>query len=529
MYYSLLTVAVQGLQAQIIRVESDINRGMPLLEIVGLPDASVREAKERMRSAICNSGFEYPDSRMIINLAPADSRKEGSGYDLPMALAILAATRQITVRERWRNWFFLGELRLDGEIRGVPGVLPACSVLQTGEGGMFVPGSNMAEAAIAGREGQIIAVNSLRQLTEILAGSIQPEYVKASDDFFAGDALPSSESDHVDFSEVKGQYKAKRALEIAAAGGHNLLLSGPPGAGKSMLIKCLPGIMPPLTRVEALEIMQIRSVMGLLNNKKHLSIERPLRAPHHTATRISMLGGGNSPKPGEISLAHNGVLFLDEMAEFKKEVLNSLRQPLEEGVIQISRQRGSVVYPARFILAGALNPCPCGYYGYDHIRRCQCTEYEIRRYQAKISGPVMDRIDMHVACMPVPYKDLHDPGSAENSAGIRERVAAARERQLNRYARYAEGTVKANDENEDNCMPVFMNNAHLTRPQLMEFCRLDRTGQDLLHEAYECLHLSVRSNDRLLKVARTIADLADSDNIEAEHLAEAIQFRCMEK
>ena len=472
-----------------------------LLEVYisnGLPDAAVREARERVRAAIKNNGYRFPVSRMTVNLAPADKKKAGTLYDLPMFIGILAADGDID--EPGDDCAFIGELSLSGELRPVYGALPmAIAAARCGVKKLFVPADNAAEAAFA--DGiSVYPVKNVDELLRLMRGEVNIEPAAAP-------ALDTLIEHMPDFSEVKGQENVKRALEIAAAGGHNILIVGPPGAGKSMMAKRLPGILPDMSRGEMIQSTEIYSVAGLTSREHPIVSMRPFRAPHHTVSAAGLSGGGTSPRPGEISLAHNGVLFLDELPEFRSDALEVLRQPLEDGEVTVSRVAGTVTYPSRFMLVCAMNPCKCGWYGHPS-GRCRCTERDVRRYHSKISGPLLDRIDLIVEVPALDYEELSRRSSAERSADIKKRVNAAREIQRRRFG--GDGT---------------MCNAHIGSREMSEICALDAEGEALIHAAFDSMGLSARSYDRILRVARTIADLDGQERISPEHVAEAIQYR----
>ncbi len=505
MFVKIRSSTVMGIAASPIIVEVDVACGLPQFSTVGLPDAAVKESRDRIRAAIKNSGYHFPRNHVTVNLAPADIKKEGTGFDLPIAMGILAA-QGVLNPEAIGDLVVAGELSLDGGVKGICGVLQATfEAREAGLRGIIVPEENVAEAAIVSGI-DIFPVSTLAQAVEQLNGT-RPAVPFPQNN---GDIRPWEQAFPRDFSEIKGQNHVKRALEIAAAGGHNLLMIGPPGSGKTMLAERLGSILPPLTLEEAIETTKIFSVAGLLDRKKPLLTDRPFRAPHHSISDAGLVGGGHQPKPGEISLAHNGVLFLDEFPEFKKHVLESLRQPLESGYITITRAAGFASYPARFMLVAAMNPCPCGYFG-DSAHPCRCSTQTIRQYQGRISGPLLDRIDMHVEVPRLAYRDLSGACPGESSAGIRERVVRAREAQRRRGGGAA---------------PV---NAALADRQVREICLLDGESRGLIEMAMDKLGLSARSYTRILKLARTIADLAAEGNIQSSHVAEAIHLRNLDR
>ena len=492
------TVGLNGIDGYKISCECDLSGGLPAFDIVGLPDAAVRESRERIRAAVKNCGFEFPMRRITVNLAPADTRKEGALYDLPILLSVLVASGQL--EGDFDDCAFIGEVALDGGLRPVSGTLP-CAVA-AGRGGfarIFVPSDNAPEAALA-KGPAVFGVHSLAELTAAFRGEAA---IRATLPPEAG----AAQTYPVDFAEVRGQDNAKRALEVAAAGGHNLLMNGPPGSGKSMLARRLPTILPEMTLEESLQTTMIYSVAGLTDRSRPMATERPFRAPHHTSTAVSLIGGGRDLHPGEISLAHNGVLFLDEFPEFPRHTIDVLRQPLEDGAVTVSRAAGTVTYPCRFMLVAAMNPCRCGWYGHPS-GRCRCTPAQVDAYAGKISGPMLDRIDICTDVREVAFHDLSGRASAEGSAAIRARVNAARGIQSARFA----GTGIA-------C------NAHMPAAAIERHCALGADEQAMIRRAFDKFGMSARSYHKILKIARTIADLAASERITCAHIAEALQYR----
>lgn len=502
MVVSTKSATIIGLNVYEIDIEVDTVNSIPQVAIIGLPDTAISEAKERLRLAIKNSGYSFPQTKVVINLAPADLKKEGSSYDVPMAIGILA--KEGIIKDISSDTAFIGELSLDGKIRPVNGVLPiVCGLAEIGYKKVIVPYDNLKEASFIDSI-ETYGAQNLSQIVEFLNGNSSLSQLKQNIE----DYLNFEDNFPVDFSQVKGQFQAKKALEIAAAGAHNILMSGSPGAGKTLLSKAFMSILPPLNKKEAIELTKIYSISGLLDKNHPLITKRPFRSPHHSASAVGIIGGGSNPKPGEITLAHRGVLFLDEMVEFPRQTLEVLRQPLEDGVVTISRAQTSVQFPANFILLGSMNPCPCGFLG-DSKKECTCSEFQINRYRARLSGPLLDRIDIQIKVQRLDEDELLDDKTvSENSSEIRKRVIEARNIQLKRYEK-------------DN----ILTNSELTPKLLKKYCKIDDSSKAFLKNAINQFNLSARAYDRILKISRTIADLDKKENIELSHIAQALQLR----
>ncbi|MDY0234455.1 MAG: YifB family Mg chelatase-like AAA ATPase [Gudongella sp.] len=505
MYSKVFTCVLLGLDGSLIEVECDLSRGLPMFTIVGLPDTAIKESKERVRTAIKNSGYEFPLSRITINLAPANLKKDGSQIDLAIAIGILVACGNVS-NAKTSDTLFIGELSLDGNVNKINGALPmVISMRETGIKRCIIPSGNKEECSII-EDIDIIPVENLLELTQYLNGEIDIKPYKSIDE----DLIDSNEEVEFDFADIKGQEGLKRAMEISAAGSHNIIIIGPPGSGKTMAARRIPGILPQLNFEESIEVTKLYSISGLLENNRLIK-ERPFRAPHHSSSGVSIIGGGRIPRPGEVSLAHHGVLFFDELPEFQKNVLEILRQPLEDGFVQISRASASLIFPSDFMFVASMNPCPCGFFG-DPLHQCTCTQGQIDKYLGKISNPLLDRIDLHIEVLPVKYDELNSISTAKSSKEIKTKVIKARTIQENRFRG-----------------EKILTNSQMSNKDIKKHCKLDSTSEKIMKNAFDKYRFSGRTFNKILKVARTIADLDESENINENHLLEAIGYRSLDK